>query len=92
MGLFIPIFKFRQQKSAEKLFTALLCRQYMGAALPVAVGGWSLPVGGATYFLFSSLFREEVIDMVTYSDLILIGQLIVAVLNLFVHIYNNKKK
>ena len=36
--------------------------------------------------------REEVIDMVTYSDLILIGQLIVAVLNLFVHIYNNKKK
>ena len=92
MGLFIPIFKFRQQKSAEKLFTALLCRQYMGTALPVAVGGWSLPVGGATYFLFSSLFREEVIDMVTYSDLILIGQLIVAVLNLFVHIYNNKKK
>lgn len=36
--------------------------------------------------------RKEVIDMVTYSDLILIGQLIVAVLNLFVHIYNNKKK
>ena len=34
----------------------------------------------------------EVIDMVTYSDLILIGQLIVAVLNLFFHIYNNKKK
>ena len=30
--------------------------------------------------------------MVTYSDLILIGQLIVAILNLFVHIYNNKKK
>ena len=58
----------------------------------MAVGGWSLPVGGATYFLVSSLFREEVIDMVTYSDLILIGQLIVAVLNLFVHIYNNKKK
>ena len=29
--------------------------------------------------------------MVTYSDLILIGQLIVAILNLFVHIYNNKK-
>ena len=27
--------------------------------------------------------------MVTYSDLILIGQLIVAILNLFVHIYNN---
>ena len=26
------------------------------------------------------------------SDLILIGQLIVAILNLFVHIYNNKKK
>ena len=42
--------------------------------------------------MFSSLFREEVIDMVTYSDLILIGQLIGAVLNLFVHIYNNKKK
>ena len=41
----------------------------------------------------SLLFQqEEVIDMVTYSDLILIGQLIVAVLNLFVHIYNNKKK
>lgn len=58
----------------------------------MAVGGWSLPVGGATCFLFSSLFREEVIDMVTYSDLILIGQLIAAVLNLFVHIYNNKKK
>ena len=30
--------------------------------------------------------------MVTYSDLILIGQLIVAILNLFVHICNNKKK
>ena len=30
--------------------------------------------------------------MVTYYDLILIGQLIVAILNLFVHIYNNKKK
>lgn len=30
--------------------------------------------------------------MVTYSDLILIGRLIVAILNLFVHIYNNKKK
>ena len=30
--------------------------------------------------------------MVPYSDLILIGQLIVAILNLFVHIYNNKKK
>ena len=30
--------------------------------------------------------------MVAYSDLILIGQLIVAILNLFVHIYNNKKK
>lgn len=30
--------------------------------------------------------------MVTYSDLILIGQLTVAILNLFVHIYNNKKK
>ena len=30
--------------------------------------------------------------MVTYSDLIFIGQLIVAILNLFVHIYNNKKK
>jgi len=35
MGLFIQLFKFRQQKAAEKLFTALLCRQYMGAALPV---------------------------------------------------------
>ena len=30
--------------------------------------------------------------MVTYSALILIGQLIVAVLNLFFHIYNSKKK
>ena len=25
MGLFIQIFRFRQQKAAEKLFTALLC-------------------------------------------------------------------
>ena len=58
----------------------------------MAVGGWSLPVGGATYFLFSSLFREEMIDMVTHSELILIGQLIVSILTLFVHIYNNKKK
>ena len=30
--------------------------------------------------------------MVTYSDLILIGQLLVAILNLLVHIYNNQKK
>lgn len=30
--------------------------------------------------------------MVTYSDLIQIGQLIVGVLNLFFHIYKNKKK
>ena len=30
--------------------------------------------------------------MVTYSDLILIGQLIVAILNVFVHIYNINKK
>ena len=29
--------------------------------------------------------------MVTHSELILIGQLIVSVLTLFVHIYNNKK-
>ena len=58
----------------------------------MTVGGWSLPVGGAAYFLFSSLSREEVIDMVTHSELILIGQLIVSILTLFVHIYNNKKK
>ena len=30
--------------------------------------------------------------MVTHSELILICQLIVSVLTLFVHIYNNKKK
>lgn len=42
--------------------------------------------------MFSSLSREEVIDMVTHSELILIGQLIVSILTLFVHIYNNKKK
>ena len=30
--------------------------------------------------------------MVTYSDLILIGQVIVAGVNLFFHIYNSKKK
>ena len=29
--------------------------------------------------------------MVTHSELILIGQLIVSVLTLFVHIYNNKR-
>ena len=34
----------------------------------------------------------EVVHMVTHSELILIGQLIVSVLTLFVHIYNNKKK
>ena len=49
-------------------------------------------MGGAAYFLFSSLSREEVLDMVTHSELILIGQLIVSILTLFVHIYNNKKK
>ena len=65
-------------------------------ALPVTVGGWSsftLSNEEAMLLHESLLFqREEVIDMVTYSDLILICQLIVAVLNLFVHIYNNKKK
>ncbi len=30
--------------------------------------------------------------MVTHSELILIGQLIVSILTLFVHIYDNKKK
>ena len=36
--------------------------------------------------------NRTVIDMVTHSELILIGQLIVSILTLFVHIYNNKKK
>ena len=30
--------------------------------------------------------------MVTHSELILIGQLIMSILTLFVHIYDNKKK
>ena len=33
MGLFIQIFKFRQQKAAEKLFTALLCSALLCSAL-----------------------------------------------------------
>ena len=49
-------------------------------------------MGGAAYFLFSSLSREEVIAMVPHSELILIGQLIVSILTLFAHIYYNKKK
>ena len=38
------------------------------------------------------LSRGEVVHMVTHSELILIGQLIVSILTLFVHIYDNKKK
>ena len=45
-----------------------------------------------TSFIKPPLSREEVVHMVTHSELILIGQLIVSVLTLFVHIYNNKKK
>ena len=65
-----------------------------GYALALPVHGRRVvpPLGGAAYFLFSSLSREEGIDMVTHSELILIGQLIVSILTLFVHIYNNKKK
>ena len=33
MGLFIQIFRFRQQKAAEKLFTALLCSALLCSAL-----------------------------------------------------------
>lgn len=43
-------------------------------------------------FIKPPLSRGEVVHMVTHSELILIGQLIVSVLTLFVHIYNNKKK
>ena len=48
--------------------------------------------GGHTSFIKPPLSRGEVVHMVTHSELILIGQLIVSVLTLFVHIYNNKKK
>ena len=48
--------------------------------------------GGRTSFIKPPLSRGEVVHMVTHSELILIGQLIVSVLTLFVHIYNNKKK
>ena len=48
--------------------------------------------GGQTSFIKPPLSRGEVVHMVTHSELILIGQLIVSVLTLFVHIYNNKKK
>ena len=48
--------------------------------------------GGHTSFVKPPLSRGEVVHMVTHSELILIGQLIVSVLTLFVHIYNNKKK
>ena len=33
MGLFIQIFRSRQQKAAEKLFTALLCSALLCSAL-----------------------------------------------------------
>ena len=42
--------------------------------------------------MFSSLFREEVVDMVTYSDLIQTGLLVVTTLNFFAYIYFNSKK
>ena len=45
-----------------------------------------------TSFIKPPLSWGEVVHMVTHSELILIGQLIVSVLTLFVHIYNNKKK
>ena len=45
-----------------------------------------------TSFIKPPLCWGEVVHMVTHSELILIGQLIVSVLTLFVHIYNNKKK
>ena len=45
-----------------------------------------------TSFIKPPLSRGEVVHMVTHSELILIGQLIVSILTLFVHIYNNKKK
>ena len=48
--------------------------------------------GGRTSFIKPPLSWGEVVHMVTHSELILIGQLIVSVLTLFVHIYNNKKK
>ena len=48
--------------------------------------------GGHTSFIKPPLSWGEVVHMVTHSELILIGQLIVSVLTLFVHIYNNKKK
>ena len=37
MGLFIQIFRFRQQKAAEKLFTALLCSALLCSAVSVRV-------------------------------------------------------
>ena len=90
MGLFIPIFKFRQQKSAEKLFTALPSVYGRGAA---SGGRRVVPPSGRSYILLVLLLhrREEVMQMVTYSDLIQIGILVVGVINLFLQV-NNKKK
>ena len=48
--------------------------------------------GGRNFFYKASSFSGGGGNMVTHSELILIGQLIVSVLTLFVHIYNNKKK
>ena len=60
--------------------------------LPVAVGG--APSLAMSLEETGLLLKRLVVHMVTHSELILIGQLIVSVLRLFVHIYNynNEKK
>ena len=60
----------------------------------MAIGRREAPLsgGGCNFFYKASSFLGGGGNMVTHSELILIGQLIVSVLTLFVHIYNNKKK
>ena len=60
-----------------------------------AVGGgpsFALPLRRPNFFDKASSFLGGGGNMVTHSELILIGQLIVSILTLFVHIYDNKKK
>ena len=52
----------------------------------------NLPLRRLNFFDKASSFLGGGGNMVTHSELILIGQLIVSILTLFVHIYDNKKK
>lgn len=61
----------------------------LAVALPVTVGGWP-PSFGGNFFAPGSQIREKgVLQMVTYSDLIQIGILIVGIIGLFLQ---TKKK